>query len=45
MAEKLVHLISVALLLALSTAAYGTDYYVDSISGNDANSGSSPEQA
>jgi len=45
MAEKLVHLMSVALLLTLSTAAYGTSYYVDSVGGNDANSGTSPGQA
>jgi len=36
---------TLALLLVMSAAALGTDYYVDNVDGNDANSGTSPEQA
>jgi len=45
MCGKLVYLASFVFLLALAGAAQGTDYYVDSVDGNDSNSGTSPGQA
>ena len=44
MCKKLAYLTSIILLLGISGAGRAADYYV-SPSGNDANSGASPEQA